>query len=336
MVKKVILSGLVLLGLALNIVWSQSKFLGLEDFKEPLGDWFEAGNAKLNPDDEKKLTAIDGNGVLISEHGKTVNLVTKQNHGDIKVELDFMISKKSNSGVYLQGRYEIQIYDSWGKENPVSWDCGGIYERYDFARKNAQTLALFGCGAQGITQIEAIMCERDIKKVLVFDKNRNHAFRLLEEMEGKLNMEMVFCKDKSILNEADIICTATNATAPLFKIEEVKKGAHINAIGSFQPHMQELDPYLIRDAKVYVDLAEACLNESGDFIKAREAGIINDNPIVGEIGDYCLNKIPGRESEDEITIFKSVGVAIQDYAVAIDIYNFSLIKGFGQEINLFE
>jgi len=213
--------------------------------------------------------------------------------------------------------------------------ASGLATRF-FARKNAQILALFGCGAQGITQIEAIMCERDIKKVLVFDKNRNRAFRLLEEMEGKLNLEMVFCKDKSILNEADIICTATNATAPLFRKEEVKKGVHINAIGSFQPHMQELDPYLIRDAKVYVDLADACLNESGDFIKAREAGIIDDNPIVGEIGDYCLNKIPGRESDDEITIFKSVGVAIQDYAVATDIYNFSLIKGFGQEINLFE
>jgi hypothetical protein len=121
----------VLLGLALNTVWSQNKALSLEDFKEPLGDWIEAGDAKLNQDDKKKLVAIDGKGVIICENGKTVNLVTKQNHGDIKVELDFMVSKKSNSGVYLQGRYEIQIFDSWGKENPVSWDCGGIYARYD-------------------------------------------------------------------------------------------------------------------------------------------------------------------------------------------------------------
>jgi len=131
MIKKVFVLSFMLLGLMLNNAWSQSKLLGLEDFKEPLGNWFESGNAKLNPDDEKKLIAIDGKGVLISEHGKTVNLVTKQNYGDIKLELDFMISKKSNSGVYLQCRYEIQIYDSWGKENPVSWDCGGIYERYD-------------------------------------------------------------------------------------------------------------------------------------------------------------------------------------------------------------
>jgi len=213
--------------------------------------------------------------------------------------------------------------------------ASGLATRF-FARKDAQTLALFGCGAQGITQVEAIACERDIKKVLVFDKNSSRACSFLEEMQEKLNVEMVFCKDTSMLKEADIICTATDSTRPLFRIEEVKKGAHINAIGSFQPHMQELDPYLIRDAKVYVDTADACLKESGDFIKARLEGIIDDYPIVGEIGDYCLNKIEGRESEDEITLFKSVGVAIQDYAVATDIYNFSLTNGFGYEINLFE
>jgi hypothetical protein len=148
MVKKVILSGIVILGLALNTGWSQNKTLSLEDFKAPLGDWFEAGDAKLNTEDDKKLTAIDGKGVLISENGKTVNLVTKQNHGDIKVELDFMISKKSNSGVYLQGRYEIQIYDSWGKENPVSWDCGGIYARYDGTKTYEGTPPLVNASKQ--------------------------------------------------------------------------------------------------------------------------------------------------------------------------------------------
>lgn len=148
MVKNVILTGLVLIGLALNTGWSQSKFLGIEDFKEPLGIWFEAGNAKLNVEDEKKLTALDGTGVLISEQGKTVNLVTKQKYGNVKVELDFMISKKSNSGVYLQGRYEIQVFDSWGKENPVSWDCGGIYARYDGTKTYEGTPPLVNASKQ--------------------------------------------------------------------------------------------------------------------------------------------------------------------------------------------
>ncbi len=213
--------------------------------------------------------------------------------------------------------------------------ASGLATRF-LATRNAHTLALFGCGAQGKTQVEAVLCERDIKKILIFDKNRDRASRFIEEMQGKFNPEMVFCEDTSILKEADIICTATNATAPLFKRDEVKKGAHINAIGSFQPHMQELDPLLIRDARVFLDQTEPCLKESGDLIKPITEGIISENHIAGEIGDFLLNRIAGRESEDQITIFKSVGVAIQDYAVATDIYNDSLEQGFGFEIRLSE
>jgi len=213
--------------------------------------------------------------------------------------------------------------------------ASGLATRY-FARKDAQTMALFGCGIQGRTQLEAVLCERKIRKVLVFDKNKETADKFIQEREEKLKLEIVYCTETSVLSEADIICTATNSTQPLFKREDIKKGVHINAIGSFRPHMQELDSFLMRDAKVYVDQAEPCLKESGDFIKPISEGIISAKHIIGEIGDFCLNKIPGRETGDEITIFKSVGVAIQDYAVVTDIYNASLVKGFGQEINLFE
>ena len=100
--------------------------------------------------------------------------------------------------------------------------------------------------------------------------------------------------------------------------------------------MQELDPYLIKEAKVYVDQAESCLKESGDLIKPIVQGIMDKDHIVGEIGNFCLNKIVGRESENEITVFKSVGVAIQDFAVATDIYNNSLKESFGQDFFFFE
>lgn len=213
--------------------------------------------------------------------------------------------------------------------------ASGLATRY-LAAKNAHTLALFGCGEQGKTQVEAIICERDIRKVLVFDKNRNRASRFIEELQGELAAEMVLCEDTSVLKEADIISTATNATAPLFKREDVKKGAHINAIGSFQPHMQELDPWLIRDARVFLDQNEPCLKESGDLIKPIREGIISETHIAGEIGDFLLNRIAGRESQDQITIFKSVGVAIQDYAVATDIYKYSSEQGFGTETRLSE
>ncbi|MEE4197301.1 MAG: hypothetical protein V2I54_06625 [Bacteroidales bacterium] len=205
-----------------------------------------------------------------------------------------------------------------------------------FARKEAQVMALFGCGSQGRTQLEAVLCERGIKKVLVYDTHEQVARKFISEMEKRFSPEMVYTTDTKKLNEADIICTATNSQKPLFRREDVKEGVHINAIGSFQPHMQELDPLLIRDARVFTDHAEPCLKESGDLIKPIREGIISESHIAGEIGDYLLDRIPGRESDDQITLFKSVGVAIQDYAVATDIYKSSLEQGFGIEINLFE
>ncbi len=203
-----------------------------------------------------------------------------------------------------------------------------------FAGKDAHTMALFGCGAQGKTQVEAVLCERPVRKILIFEKNRDRAFRFIEEMKGETSAELVYCEDTSLLKEADIICTATNATAPLFMREDIKKGVHINAIGSFQPHMQELDPLLVRDARVFTDSTEPCLKESGDLIKPIREGIISENHIAGEIGHVLLKRIEGRKSDDQITIFKSVGVAIQDYMVATDIYYRSVEKGFGTEINL--
>ncbi len=205
-----------------------------------------------------------------------------------------------------------------------------------FARKDARTMALFGCGAQGKTQVEAVLCERHVSKILIFEKDSDRAHRFIDELQGETSAEMLYCEDSSALNDADIICTATNATAPLFKREDIKKGVHINAIGSFQPHMQELDPLVIRDARVFLDSREPCLKESGDLIKPILEGIFTEDHIAGEIGDVLLNRITGRESDDQVTIFKSVGVAIQDYVVATDIYNCSLENGFGTEIRLSE
>lgn len=205
-----------------------------------------------------------------------------------------------------------------------------------FARKNAQTLALFGCGSQGKTQLEAVICEREIKKILIFDTNKELAEKFIIDMQKRFNIEMIFATDTRLLKEADIICTATNSQKPLFKREDIKEGVHINAIGSFQPHMQELDPLVIKDARVFLGQAEPCLKESGDLIKPILENLIDESHIAGEIGGFLLNKISGRESEKQITVFKSVGVAIQDYAVATDIYNSSVEQGFGIEINFFE
>lgn len=132
MIYKEHLIGFIFSVLITTNAWSQHHLLNWEDFKAPRGEWFEAGDARLNPADEKMLKASEGEGVFINgASGRIENFVSKEIHGDIRLELEFMVSRNSNSGVYLQGKYEIQIFDSWGKENPVSWDCGGIYARYD-------------------------------------------------------------------------------------------------------------------------------------------------------------------------------------------------------------
>ncbi|WP_439484385.1 3-keto-disaccharide hydrolase [Cyclobacterium plantarum] len=118
--------------LMFNQALSQQKKMTLDDFEAPIGEWFECGEVKLNSVDAKRLTSLRGEGVFVNgKAGRIINLISKENFQDVHLTLEFMVSQGSNSGVYLQGRYEIQIFDSWGKENPVSWDCGGIYARYD-------------------------------------------------------------------------------------------------------------------------------------------------------------------------------------------------------------
>lgn len=213
--------------------------------------------------------------------------------------------------------------------------ASGLATRH-LARKDAVTMALFGCGAQGKTQLEAVACVRNLEKVWLFERDRNIAEKFLSAMKNKFSFEMEIAASVSILKEADIICTATGSAEPLFSGNAVKKGVHINAIGSFRPEMQELDPCLVRAGKVYVDVYEPCLNESGDLLIPIKKGIIPEDHIVGEIGEYLLGKIRGRINDDEITIFKSVGVAIQDYVVATEIYRKSFTDSFGAELALFE
>lgn len=204
------------------------------------------------------------------------------------------------------------------------------------ARRDSRNLALFGCGAQGRTQLEAVCTVRDIERVWVFDISRERAAFFQGEMKKRISAEIVVAQDFTALRDADIICTATNATQPLFGREHIRPGTHINAIGSFKPQMQELDPELVQASRIYLDDPRACMQESGDMIKTVQRFGRLDNRIVGGIGDLVLGKIKGRTSPREITLFKSVGSAIQDLAVADRIYQKSRDLGFGEEIRFHE
>ncbi len=213
--------------------------------------------------------------------------------------------------------------------------ASGLATKY-LSRKDSCKLAIFGCGRQGRTQLEAVNAVRKLEKIWVFDKSKEQAELFIEDMNNKTKANIEFTSDRSVLKEADIICTATNSESPLFNKNHLKKGTHINAIGSFKPEMQELDPEIINSARVYFDDKESCLYESGDFIKAIKDPEISNKNIIGEIGEYMLKKIEGRSSSDETTIFKSVGTAIQDFVIADRIYNKSQTGKFGMEIRLYE
>jgi ornithine cyclodeaminase/alanine dehydrogenase-like protein (mu-crystallin family) len=184
------------------------------------------------------------------------------------------------------------------------------------ARKEARTAAIFGCGVQGRTQLEAIAAVRPIRKIFVFDINPKAAAAFAEEMRRKLALDVEPATSPEVLREADVISTATTSSVPVFSDAHLKPGVHINAIGSYKPHVREIPGETIRRAKVFVDQKQACLEEAGDLIIPLRENLIDEGHIRAEIGEVLAGLKPGRGSEDEITVFKSVGNAVQDLAMA--------------------
>ena len=203
--------------------------------------------------------------------------------------------------------------------------AGGIATKL-LAVENAGTVAVFGCGTQGKTQLEAVCSVRPIRQALLFDRNAEAAQILKSEMEDKLGIDIRVTKNLEDLTEADVICTATNAEKPLFGEQHISKGAHINAIGSYQPHMQEVDPAILISGRLFVDSWESVLKESGDLIKPIREHIFTDAVIEAEIGELINKKAKGRRDQDEITIFKSVGLGVQDLFMANMIYEKYLLQ----------
>lgn len=183
------------------------------------------------------------------------------------------------------------------------------------AREDASTLAIFGAGAQAYTQFEAICSVRPIKKVYVFDIRSEAVSRFIDTFRGR-GVEILPGDDISRLTEADVICTVTNSSTPLFPREVLKKGVHINAIGSYAPGMRELPDDIYVGSSLFVDHRDSCFSESGDIIVPLSKGLLPDEAYKGEIGEVLTGKVRGRESRDEITVFKSVGIAVQDLVTA--------------------
>ena len=177
--------------------------------------------------------------------------------------------------------------------------------------KNDSNLAVvFGSGVQAYTQIEAIRSVRDLEKVKVIGRDIAKAKNFCNQFDSSVEVGTDDC-----LIDADIICTATTSKTPLFEFGDLKPGVHINAVGAHQSKSRELPSELIQNGKVFIDQLSPSKHEAGDILIPIKEGIYSWDKIEGELGELVDCKIEGRKNESEITIFNSIGNAIQDLAI---------------------
>jgi len=205
-------------------------------------------------------------------------------------------------------------------------------------REDACVAAIFGAGTQSRTQLEAICTVRSIEKVWVYDVVPRAASAYVEEMKkhGNPIPQDIFVAEspKQAVSEADIICAATTSSRSVFNDSDLKPGVHINGVGSYTPEMQEIPAATVVRSKVIVDSRQAALAEAGDLIIPIEGGLISNSHIHGEIGELAAGKISGRESEEETTFFKSVGLAVQDVSVAELVLRRANEMGLGLDVDI--
>ena len=182
------------------------------------------------------------------------------------------------------------------------------------ALPDSSVLTVFGAGVQARTQVEAVRTVRAINEIRIVDKSMESAEVFAGEIEGA-NVT-VMEDSREAIEGAHVVITATDSLDPVFPGSALSSGAHINAIGAFTPQMRELDGHVVSRAKVVVDYRETVMVEAGDLTQAIDEGVFDLDKIHAELGELVNESRPGRENPEEITIFKSVGNAVQDVAVA--------------------
>lgn len=204
------------------------------------------------------------------------------------------------------------------------------------ARPDAQVVAVFGSGVQARAQLEAVRVVRQVTEARIFGISPASVEAFAREVAASAGAPQVIMagSPQEAVAGADIIITATTSLRPVFDGRDLAPGAHITGIGSYAPHMQEVDETAVQRAKIVVDSLHACLAEAGDLIIPLEKNLISKLDIHAELGQIVNGERPGRESPEEITFFKSVGVAVQDAAAANEIVRAAEAQGLGTVVEL--
>lgn len=203
------------------------------------------------------------------------------------------------------------------------------------AREDAGDLAILGSGTQAISHLEAMACVRKLRRVRLWSRDGANAQRFAEREGARLKLEVeVAASAEAAVRGADLICTTTSAHEPILHGEWIAEGAHVNAVGACFPTTRELDTNAVRRARMFVDRRESALNEAGEFLIPRAEGAITDAHILGELGDVLLGRCVGRKNASDVTLFKSLGIAVEDLAAAHWAWQRAHADGVGIEIEL--
>jgi len=195
--------------------------------------------------------------------------------------------------------------------------CASAVATDVLAQKAAATLAIFGCGTQAEAHLRAIPLVRPIERVLVWGRNAGTAEAFARQMQEATRLNVAVEPDpRKAAGEADIICTVTSAIEPILLREWVRPGTHVNAVGSSHAGAVEVDPALVAASAYFVEYRRSALAAAAEFLRAREAGLVGDTHMRAEIGEVLNDTAPGRTSDLEITLYKSLGHIVQDLAAA--------------------
>jgi ornithine cyclodeaminase/alanine dehydrogenase-like protein (mu-crystallin family) len=203
------------------------------------------------------------------------------------------------------------------------------------ARRDARVLAILGAGVQARSHLEAIREVRPPAEVHVWSRTPASAERFASEMRERFGVTVaVAASAERAVRGANVICTVTSSTTPVVEAAWLSPGTHLNAVGAARPDWRELATDAVRRARLFVDSRAGALSEAGDVVGPIREGAITDRHVVAEIGEVFAGRHAGRESDEEITLFKSLGMAVEDVATARFAYLRAQANGIGEEIRL--
>ncbi len=198
------------------------------------------------------------------------------------------------------------------------------------SRPESTCLAILGYGAQARQHLSAMLCVREFTQVRVWGRDPIKAKSFCDEHANDYDISIEAADTAhAAIDGADVICTVTGSPVPILHGEWIVPGQHINAVGTSFPGIRELDGPAVARSRLFVDLREGALAQAGEFQMARDEGLIDDNHILGEIGEVSLGHIKGRVTPDDVTLYKSLGLVVQDLAAAHYVYKKAVAQGVG-------